>query len=85
MAGGSSRRATFVTKAKKHASTKFTPYELLFGKEYRNNSNHHKLVNDSNTNCKESDLAEELKFSMIQNVSKAKENLRKTPDKIKKE
>ena len=57
----------------------------MYGRNYRKNSNHHKLLNDSNTNCKESDLAEELKFSMIQNVSKAKENLRKTPDKIKKE
>ena len=68
---------------KKHASTKFTPYELMYGTEYRKNSNHHKLVNESNTNCKESDLAEELKFSMTQNVNKAKENLRKTADRMK--
>ena len=68
---------------KKHASTKFTPYELMYGTEYRKNSNHHKLLDNSNTNCKESDLAEELKFSMAQNVSKAKENLKKTADKMK--
>ena len=82
MAGGSSRRAA-CNEHEKQASTKFTPYELMYGTEYRKNSNNQKLLNDSNANCK---VLPCRRVKILYNtVSKAKENLRKTAYKMKKQ
>ena len=68
---------------KKHASTKLSPYELMYGTEYKSPGIHNLIGDKLSPECSTKALAEEIRYNVNGNTKIARENLETNAIKMK--